>query len=230
MPYAEDMKKRARYVGFLELRAGLRQDLPERAPDTSVGDWAKELEEFAHAANVFKPTSGIMASRFTSSSASSQGGTNNDSGDGSNLLRTATIKPEDPAEQAAKMGMYGPMTRTQFAFYPSRLLCKRFNVPPPKDVPLSADPGEEVNRTHEPVSKPDMDKMVHEYLTKGSALHQRPAWMTAPTGTTPAASQPAPVAVVPEHATVDVEKNDALEQERAPEDVFKSIFGDDDDD
>lgn len=230
MPYAEDLKKRARYVGFLELRAGLRQDLPERAPETSIGDWAKELEEFAHAANVFKPTSGIMASRFTSSSASSQGGTKNNSGENSNLLRTAAVKAEDPAEQAAKMGMYGPMTRTQFAFYPSRLLCKRFNVPPPKDVPPSADPGEEGNRTHEPVSKPDMDKMVHEYLTKGNALHQRPAWMTAPAGTASATSQPAPVAVMPEHATVDVEKNEALDKERAPEDVFKSIFGDDDED
>jgi G patch domain-containing protein 1 len=32
-----------------------------------------------------------------------------------------------------------------------------------------------------------------------------------------------------EHATVDVEKNEALASERAPEDVFKAIFGDDDD-
>ena len=32
------------------------------------------------------------------------------------------------------------------------------------------------------------------------------------------------------HAMVDVEKNEALLTERAPEDIFKSIFGDDDDD
>ena len=38
------------------------------------------------------------------------------------------------------------------------------------------------------------------------------------------------MAVSVERSTVDVEKNDALLNERAPEDVFKAIFGDDDDD
>lgn len=228
MPYAEDLQKRARYVGFLELRAGLKDDLPERSGAISTSDWIKELQEFAHAAQVFKPTTGIMASRFTSSSSSTMGGSTSGRTDDA-LLRQAAKKPEDPAEQAAKMGMYGAMTRTSFPFHPSRLLCKRFNVKPPPDMPhgseFEGDNGFKA-RTEEVVSKSAMDKMLHEVLTNGPAL-QRPAWM----GPSPADPTSA-AAITPqesEHATVNVEENEALSTERAPEDVFRAIFGDDDD-
>ncbi|KAF1930881.1 uncharacterized protein M421DRAFT_418355 [Didymella exigua CBS 183.55] len=228
MPYAEDLQKRARYVGFLELRAGLREDLPERSGRVSTSDWVKELQEFAHAAQVFKPTTGIMASRFTSSSSSTLGGNTAASTD-ENLIRQAAKIPEDPAEQAAKMGMYGAMTRTSFPFHPSRLLCKRFNVRSPPDMPhgteAEGDNGFKA-KTEEAVSKSAMDKMLHEVLTNGPAL-QRPAWM----GPAPLDTAPATAALQAHgHATVDVEKNEALANARAPEDVFKSIFGDDDDD
>jgi G patch domain-containing protein 1 len=227
MPYAEDLQKRARYVGFLELRAGLKDDLPERSGSISTSDWVKELQEFAHAAQVFKPSTGIMASRFTSSSSSTLGG-NTSGGVDDTLIRQPVKKPEDPAEQAAKLGMYGAMTRTSFPFHPSRLLCKRFNVKPPPDIPhgseFEGDDGFKA-KTEEAVSKSAMDKMLHEVLTNGPAL-QRPAWM----GQSPqdAASVAVPQSV--EHAMVDVEKNEALSKERASEDVFKAIFGDDDDD
>jgi G patch domain-containing protein 1 len=228
MPYVEDEAKRARYVGFLELRAGLKDDLPERTGGVSTSDWVKELQEFAHAAQVFKPTTGIMASRFTSSTSSNPSG-GADSGSSANLLRQPISKPEDPAEQAAKLGMYGPMTRSSFPFHPSRLLCKRFNVKPPPDMPHAADSDAADSgfkpRTEEAVSKSSMDQMLHEMLTNGPAL-QRPAWMgkSAEDPVSPVPSQPL------EHAAVDVEKNEALSKERASEDVFKAIFGDDDDD
>jgi G patch domain-containing protein 1 len=228
MPYVEDQAKRARYVGFLELRAGLKDDLPERTGGVSTSDWVKELQEFAHAAQVFKPTTGIMASRFTSSTSSNPSG-GADNGSNANLLRQPTSKPEDPAEQAAKLGMYGPMTRSSFPFHPSRLLCKRFNVKPPPDMPHAADSDAADSgfkpRTEEAVSKSSMEQMLHEMLTNGPPL-QRPAWMGK--------SAEDPVSAVPsqplEHAAVDVEKNEALSEERASEDVFKAIFGDDDDD
>ncbi|KAJ4380775.1 hypothetical protein N0V86_004137 [Didymella sp. IMI 355093] len=226
MPYAEDLQKRARYVGFLELRAELKEDLPERSGSITTSDWVKELQEFAHAAQVFKPTTGIMASRFTSSS-STLGGSSGVSTEESQLRQPAK-KIEDPAEQAAKMAMYGAMTRTSFPFHPSRLLCKRFNVRPPPDMPHGAESegdGGFKAKTEEVVSKSAMDKMLHEVLTNGPAL-QRPVWM----GQVPQDSAPAAAPQVIEHATVDVEKNEALSNERAPEDVFKSIFGDDDDD
>ncbi|KAF2120495.1 hypothetical protein BDV96DRAFT_485147 [Lophiotrema nucula] len=219
MPYGEDPKKRERYVGFLELRAGTKTNLPERAPDETVSDWAKELEEFAHAAQVFKPVQGLMASRFTSSTSSGQSSGN---ATGDSLLRTPAAKPEDPAEQAAKLGMYGPMTRSVIPFYPTRLLCKRFNVKAPVDAPAD-DYG---SKTQEAVSKADMDRLVHDALTRGSTL-QRPSWMNQQEGAH--AETPAPTTETVA-APVDVETNDALTQERPPEDVFRAIFGDDDDD
>jgi G patch domain-containing protein 1 len=225
MPYAEDLPKRARYVGFLELRAGLKNDLPERYAGVSISDWVKELQEFAHAAEVFKPTTGIMASRFTSASSSTMDGSNAKSTTDDVLQRPA-VKPEDPAEQAGKLGMYGPMTRSSFPFHPSRLLCKRFNVKPPPDMPPEFDAGGSTfkSQTEEAVSKSAMDRMLHEVLTNGPAL-QRPAWM----GQASEAATPEPVKTG-DHATVDVEKNEALSNGRASEDVFKAIFGDDDDD
>lgn len=226
MPYAEDLAKRARYVGFLELRAGLKDDLPDRPDGVSISDWVKELQEFAHAAQVFKPTTGIMASRFTSSTSTTLEG--NGIGPSTEfLLRKPIAKPEDPAEQAAKLGMYGPMTRSSFPFYPSRLLCKRFNVRPPPDMPPEFDAGEShfKPQTEEAVSKDAMDKMMHEMLTNGPAI-QRPAWM----GQVVEEARPVSSTHPSEHATVDVEKNEALTKERASEDVFKAIFGDDDDD
>jgi G patch domain-containing protein 1 len=224
MPYSEDATKRARYVAFLKLRAGLKDDLPQRTIGVSISDWVKELQEFAHAAEVFKPTTGIMASRFTSSSSSTIYGSTGDVSR-ENVLRQPQAKPEDPAEQAAKLGMYGAMTRTTFAFHPSRLLCKRFNVRPPPDVPPGEDVGEGgfKKETEEVVSKSAMDKMLHEVLTNGPGL-QRPAWMGQ--AAKPAVSEEKQT----EHAVVDVEKNEALTSERAPEDVFKAIFGDDDED
>lgn len=230
MPYAEDLKKRARYIGFLELRAGTKHELPERVEGISVSDWAKELQEFAHAAQVFKPTTGIMASRFTSSSISIQSGSEGGATSES-LLRRPAAKPEDPAEQAAKLGMYGPMTRSSFPFHPSRLLCKRFNVKPPPDMPLGDDtatgPSNSRGKVEEPVSKQAMDKMRHEMLTRGPQVLQRPSWVNPlAEESIQTAKVPAPVAG---HATVDVEKNEALTQARASEDVFRAIFGDDED-
>ncbi|KAF2653895.1 G patch domain-containing protein 1 [Lophiostoma macrostomum CBS 122681] len=219
MPYAEDSAKRTRYVEFLELRAGSRQALPERASGMSVADWAKELEEFAHAARVFKPTTGFMASRFTSST-TSQSAPGSDRDDDT-LLRAAKVKPTDPAEEAAKMGMYGPMTRSQITFHSTRLLCKRFNVAPPPDVPFAPETGKgtEKSTTEDAVNQTAMDEMKKAVLTRG--LPDRPAWMNQTNVAVP----------VPEtaHAMVDVEKNDALDKGRAPDEVFRSIFGDDDD-
>lgn len=227
MPYAEDPDKRTRYVGFLELRAGLKDDLPERTTGVSISDWVKELQEFAQAAEVFKPTTGIIASRFTSSSSTIQPGTSDNTTE--STLRQAAAKPEDPAEQAAKLGMYGAMTRTSFPFHPSRLLSKRFNVPPPPDMPprFSDTEGNFKGQTEDVVNKGAMEKMLHEVLTNGPGM-QRPAWMGVPEAAS--ASMETGQTQQVEHAIVDVEKNEALTSERAPEDVFKAIFGDSDDD
>ena len=145
MPYAEDPAKRARYRSFLEYRAGLKEETPERVKNMSTDAWIAEMKEFAHAAQVFKPMSGVMASRFVSSSSAptppkTELRPNNNSAGNSNsnepsFLSQPTSKPlANPAEEAARLGMFGPLTRSSETFFPTRLLCKRFNIPPPVHV------------------------------------------------------------------------------------------------
>ena len=136
MPYVEDPSKRSRYVAFLEHSSsihGADTNPPDRPSTTSRDDWIKELLEFAHAATIFKPMSGAMASRFTSSSTTSPDVKSKDDESGTPpLLRQA--KGKSPAEEAAAAGMYGPLTRQIETWFPTRLLCKRFNVQVPIHV------------------------------------------------------------------------------------------------
>src|SRR5438876_66728 len=106
----------------------------------TADDWTKEMQEFAHAARIFKPATGMMANRFTSSTSSSSQLLTKSSTEEVILTRPAD-KAEDPALAAARMSMYGPMTRSTFTFYPTRLLCKRFNVRPPAHSEPGNDEG-----------------------------------------------------------------------------------------
>ena len=223
MPYSEDEKKRARYRTFLEVRAGLRDSLPDRAEGLKTDEWINEMHEFARAAEVFKPISGLMASRFTSASSTPLKASDQMDASASqdSLLSRPPAKREDPAEEAAKLGMFGPLTRSAVPFYPSRLLCKRFNIKPPAHVQL--DPGERPgdhggsnisftpkplgNSTLDLVSRDVMDQLVLQTIV------DNPLDPLAPDK---------PVIIEPE-------RNDALEGERPGEMVFKAIFGSDDD-
>ncbi|PGH11097.1 hypothetical protein AJ80_07285 [Polytolypa hystricis UAMH7299] len=232
MPYAEDENKRSRYRAFLELRAGLSDTLPERVPKVTTEEWATELHEFARAAEVFKPISGMMASRFTSSSHSAS--TPTDPTNADHLLRKPAEKPEDPAEAAARMGMYGPMTRSSKPFDPHRLLCKRFNVRPPANVTL--DPGEypggeaaESSRTTDTTTSARLDlvsKDVMNQLMMESAANGGKAF----TPTTGGAEQHQVVPAEVKKIEVNPDKNEAIEAERPGAEVFKAIFGSDDED
>ncbi|KAI1309270.1 hypothetical protein F5Y03DRAFT_76541 [Xylaria venustula] len=129
-PYADDEGKRGRYRAYLEYAAGFTKTIPSKAPGTKTQGWVRELHEFVSCARIFKPMTGLMASRFTTSTAKPAAG----EGKGEDLLHRPPEKPKDPAEEAAKLGMYGAMTRSVADFYPTRLLCKRFNVRPPAHV------------------------------------------------------------------------------------------------
>ncbi|KAL8995929.1 MAG: hypothetical protein Q9188_006694 [Gyalolechia gomerana] len=250
MPYAEDLPKRARYRLFLELRAGLRPDgtLPEKAAGFSTDDWVKEMQEFAHAAQIFKPMTGMMATRFTNSSSipklasdvpdqdTTDGGTNSEE----NLLRNPSEKAKDPTEEAAKLGMYGPMTREVKEFYPTRLLCKRFNIRPPTHVQVdpgqvppdpsgagaggggAAKPHSEAlpQRKLELVGKRDMDELMRERGGKGVSGNE----------STVDSEQRHDRLEAEEKVVVDPERNEALEKERPGEEVFRAIFGSDSED
>lgn len=222
MPYGEDESKRSRYRAYLENQAGINSNLPEKAPGVSKNDWLKELNEFANCAQIFKPMSGMMATRFTSSSTAPRL-TSDAPNSGTSLLSKPAPKPEDPAEQAAKLGMYGPMTRSSQDWYPTRLLCKRYNVKPPAHVqPGSTEHADEGaaprNMAPELISRNAIDEMMRNQN-----------WDNGTRSTLPAETE-STAAEEPKAAVIDVEINEALEGQKAGEAVFKAIFGDDSDD
>lgn len=207
LPYAEDPSKRERYTAFLNLRANPQEPsttLPTRPQNWSTEDWAKELREFAQAAEVFKPISGLMATRFTSSTSAPKLAS-----DAPDATTKPAEKPLDPAEQAAKAGMFGAMTRSSAPFYPTRLLCKRFGVKPPANTGVDDDDGA---GKADLVSQASLERMM---------MHARFQLPKRSEGG-PAAAES--VASGNERAHVDAEKNEALEGTRASADVFRSVF------
>ena len=255
MPYSEDPAKRARYRTFLEVRAGLRPEgtLPDRTPGSTNDGWVKEMNEFAHAAQIFKPMTGMMATRFTSSSSGPQLASDNaklvgakDSTGEPQLLTKPAGKTKTPAEEAATVGMYGPLTRSVENFYPTRLLCKRFNVQPPSHVqvdPGEAPPGFDTGQNAgaggapqtssaalpqkrlELVGKKDMDELrMSGGGTRTFGQVSEVKVEGEDIGDGPVSQAKA------EPTVVDPERNEALEKERPGEAVFKTIFGSDSDD
>ncbi|SMR43275.1 unnamed protein product [Zymoseptoria tritici ST99CH_1E4] len=228
MPYAEDDDKRERYAGFLELSAGLKSDLPARVQGHSREEWAAELREFAEAAEIFRPAEGYMALRFTTGTGKTEGGNSEEE-----APKTGGAREEDAAEKAAKMGMFGPLTRSKIPFYPTRLLCKRFNVKPPPNVMGQADDrsgggaasttpsGSDGQKRLEIVSQASLDRMMMEAnFSKNFAK----GGVEGGSGE-PEALEPQAVKV-----EVDAERNEALEGQRAGEDIFKAVFGSDSED
>lgn len=236
MPYAEDPAKRARYRSFLEYRGGLSERVPERAEGVATQEWVVEMREFAQVAERFKPMSGMMASRFMNSTSGGAGASNaqegarGDGGKGEAMPRQGG-KPKDPAEEAASLGMYGPLTRNSGHFFPSRLLCKRFNVPVPAHVmgepasgansgpaPAAAasdvgaegafgarfqSSGFQTSKSLELVGKKEMEELRRESGIGDGRGQEK------------------------EVVRVDPERNEALEKERPGEAVFRAIFGSD---
>lgn len=253
MPYAEDVEKRARYRGFLEYHAGIREALPERAREVKSRAWVAELREFAHAARVFRPVQGAMASRFQSSSAGALANTGSDTRDasGEKLQRTPKEKVKDPAEEAAEMGMFGPLTRKVLTFYPSRLACKRFGVKVPAHVNssnegMAAHGAEEEQKeaagtditeaAHGTTRGADMGHgmglgggMAMKSFSRGGVEHADQQGVESQGGMRllqdPAAKQEEDK----EPEAQSAERNEALEAKRAGDELFKAVFGDDSD-
>ncbi|KAL2419724.1 G patch domain-containing protein 1 [Exophiala dermatitidis] len=241
MPYAEDENKRNRYRAYLEIQAGIgksagSEDLPPRAEGMTQDDWVTEMNEFARAAEVFKPISGLMASRFTSSSAL-PAANNGDLTDGTkdSLLSRPDTKPEDPAVAAAKLGMFGPMTRSVTSFYPTRLLCKRFNVPMPDHsasmaggmgASTTSAAGKQNHTTTQPSGSFTSAGRQNDSNEVGKVEHTSRDVAHSLSQETTGSVQEIPTA----SARIQPDRNEALEQERPGQAVFRAIFGSDDED
>ncbi|KAI2472915.1 DUF1604-domain-containing protein [Annulohypoxylon bovei var. microspora] len=243
-PYADDEAKRARYRAYLEWAAGLASSPPTKGPSTPAEDYLRELHEFQKCALIFKPMTGAMASRFTTSS-SSTSSLLPGKGSGEDLVSRPPPKPVDPAEQAAGLGMYGSMTRSAADFYPTRLLCKRFNVRPPAHV--QPDPEREGAGVGASAAKARDRDPFRAFGVGSGAVYTEPMTLdelvrsaqggsdaTANDSGEVSASVPKALEAPPPSQTtaviVDAEVNEALEGKRAGEDVLKAIFGDSSDD
>ncbi|KAG8423517.1 hypothetical protein J3458_000405 [Metarhizium acridum] len=180
------------------------------------------MNEFYNCARIFKPMTGFMASRFTTSKTVLNQSSNNSNESDSKTRTDVLSKPEpksrDPAEEAAVVGMFGHMTRSVEDFYPTRLLCKRFNVRAPAHVA----PDRESDNTASTPNKSDSRTMSTQWSMSDSNVSVSvPLALEAPTSSGAVTPVQQPVEVNPE-------KNDAVEGKIANADVLKAIFGDSD--
>lgn len=241
-PYADDDEKRARYRAYLEHWAAgggsstTAPPLPRAAKGMSDDDWLRELAEFQSCARIFKPMTGFMASRFTTSTTTTTSSSSPASAGRESLVSRPPPKPKDPAEEAAAMGMFGPLTRSVVDFYPTRLLCKRFGVPPPPHV-KSDGAGDDVPGKSSARDKQWQMPTQQQYEPYYGSPAQQQQQQQQPSDVDLQRSQLGHAAVsgfgqvqAPEPVVVDPDRNAALEGNRAAEEVFKSIFGDSDDD
>ncbi|KAH8833057.1 hypothetical protein DL96DRAFT_1677302 [Flagelloscypha sp. PMI_526] len=163
-PFTSDPPKQARYKAYLQSQANpSKNKLPAPLDAQSVDSFNKELADYAKAAQIFKPVSGAMAGRFQTAKVVEKGpdvkgGLHNPSQDGeyaSSVQQGDFIeeKEVDLRANAARLGMWGPMTRETIPWMPERLLCKRFGVKEPEvatpEPDLKAQAAEEVQREEE---------------------------------------------------------------------------------
>lgn len=125
-PFAKDPDKQERYDRYLLL---LKHGKIDPYDDVSAGcemtEWEqkKEKDEFFRAAKIFKPLSGLMASRFTAAKFTDE--------DSSAEMPIDDSADKNDLSRAADMKLFGKLTRETFEWHPDQLLCRRFNVPDP---------------------------------------------------------------------------------------------------
>lgn len=149
-----DPIKHARYQLFLQYASSMPapgtplpfgpRRLPSGVQQTTF-DFNRELDEYAQAARVFKPVSGMLAGRFATAAAGSLDVKQVEPGlyqpppkpAGISFAAEGEAVPVEekkltPAEQAVKDGNFGlGTTRKVERWRPAALLCKRFGVPDP---------------------------------------------------------------------------------------------------
>lgn len=125
-PFAKFPAKQERYEQFLLARKANKK--VELVYDINVTEWEREgeLEEFTRAAVLYRPLSSSISTRFTRATVVTSDVDNN-----SKTQQTDHETQQTDDKKAATMGMFGKLTRTVLDWHPDRVLCKRFNIPPP---------------------------------------------------------------------------------------------------
>ncbi|PVZ99658.1 hypothetical protein BB558_004309 [Smittium angustum] len=144
IPFGNDPEKQAKYKACLEtISSG--GSLVETVK--KLGCERSELGEFYQAARIFKPLSSTMSKRFTTPVYSSSYLDKKENVEDANHSAVETKKSIEEgngntgflldatqtstAQQAAKMDMFGQLTRNVVVWLPSTLLCKRMNIANP---------------------------------------------------------------------------------------------------
>lgn len=231
-PFTTDPVKQARYTTFLQsFASGSTTTTPslQPLPDQTNGEFTKELADFSKAAALFKPMSGAMQGRFMSASVLDMGPriieglhhpsssqAESEENEGKEEIEPEKVAEEnvDPKVNAAKMGMYGPLTREAKPWVPARLLCKRFGVREPNISTEDAKPGPSTDLSVAPSSS----------VTVG-----------ANAGGTTRAGAGAEVGGPRDITNLglgedETQGRDILTYQRPTVDVFKAIFASDDED
>ncbi|CAO3565073.1 unnamed protein product [Mortierella alpina] len=234
MPFGDNILKQNRYKQYLNVQAGNSDEKIELVEGFSGEDMTKELNEFVQAARIFKPLSLSMANRFTSASkvveftqpaAGLRSAEEIKAAEKLAPANQAVERMEVPKSQAAKaaaMGMFGPLTRSSVDFFPSKLLCKRFNVPNPH--PDHKDTGPET-------AKDLLDKTTMESMM----MNRKPGeGMTADNAGVPTSqgvsSGPMETSEIAAQQEEDHPDQPEEVEERPAMDIFKAIFDDSDSD
>ncbi|KAJ7580229.1 hypothetical protein C8J56DRAFT_962576 [Mycena floridula] len=217
-PFTSEPAKQARYLAYLHSQAD-----PTSAPDVelkplpsqSIEEFNKELQDYSKSALIFKPISGAMAGRFTSAAIVEHGSKVHEglhtpsANDEPAAVEEKKVEEEiSPRAHAAKMGMFGPLTREIQPWIPDRLLCKRFGVKDPNPKPATTDemppaaaaaPEMNVSQVHVPVDEPKSSKGPRDLNNVGLGEDE-------------------------------TQGRETLTYQRPAMDVFKAIFASDDED
>ncbi|PVU94086.1 hypothetical protein BB561_002802 [Smittium simulii] len=126
IPFSSSVTKQELYKKFLN---HIIENKPMDNLHDQLGCPKTFLEEFYKAAKVFKPLSSTMSKRFIISSDKTSYIENEKRYNEAPELYEATKTSSD--EQAAKVGMFGSLTRTVTSWTPSAILCRRMNIANP---------------------------------------------------------------------------------------------------
>ena len=224
-PFTTDPAKQARYTIYLKSHANTGEPIPDLKPlsGQKKEEFAKELEDYAKAASLFKPISGAMAGRFTSAAVVDFGpkvheGLHTPSHEEIAAKEAQRLKEEEdkisPKAHAAKMGMFGPLTRETQPWQPVSRLCKRFGVKVPE---LPPDITNEASSSKADPSFPQSEQTVPATVEKDHIVPVQKS------------DGPRDLANIGlgEDETQGV---DTLTYERPSMDIFKAIFASDDED
>lgn len=247
MPFGDNPARQARYRTYL-LSQSTHTDptgiLTTILPGQTSASLLRELTDFQAAAQIFRPMSASMSNRFTSATTAAASGDTQTTKAGLFVMdpkeraerlerkereaeeeRQERLKPRIPEnetamQQAARMGMYGPLTRAVKDFFPVKLLCKRFGIKDPHpEGPTDADAaGAFAGHAGGPV-KPVVDpnawqsKFVHVVPLEASREEKEEPQVATTVAT-----------------GGDDEDGDVVKEmeDRPPMDIFKAIFASDD--